>query len=303
MSALTGETSPLHFPFLLTAEGWFQIVGVENGIVCIRYSSMGNKSYLLTWNPISRYSKIISDPNKHYCEGCVFLYSFLYYPNTLDYALLHVYMENPDSSTCVLTMYTIPCPENARRLNSAYVSVNGVVYWVSVITDEEDIQPPYIVSFNIITYSFDQISLPNEGLQGSHTLLVRSGHLCVAANIGDDYSYNSVIWELDQNSSSFNWTKLFSYSGIGPSYIPATIVDDDIIQIKERHLEVEDIHDFRFTHFHIRCYSPVTGSKKTLQWVNYDNVVKLWTLHKFYPGLFPVCNGMCVCCRYVMLLV
>ncbi|RYR39384.1 hypothetical protein Ahy_A09g044900 [Arachis hypogaea] len=164
MSALTGETSPLHFPFLLTTEGWFQIVGVENGINCIRYSSMGNKSYLLTWNPIFRYSKIIYDPNKHYCEGCPFLYSFMYYPNMLDYALLHVYMKNSDSSTCVLTIYTrfrrnwnviISCPEKARRLNPAYVSVNGVVYWVSVITNEDIIQPPYIVSFNIITYSFD----------------------------------------------------------------------------------------------------------------------------------------------------
>ncbi|RYR03790.1 hypothetical protein Ahy_B06g083108 isoform A [Arachis hypogaea] len=177
MSALTGETSPLYFPFLLTTKGWFQIVGVENGIVCIRYSSIGNKRYLLTWNPISRYSKIISNPNKYYCEEETGMLEF-----------------------------------HAQRM--------------------------HIVSFNIITYSFDQISLPEEGLQRSHTLLVRSGHLCVAANIGDDYSYNSVIWQLNQNSSIFNWTKLFSYSGIGPSYIPSIIVDDDIIQIKERHLEI-----------------------------------------------------------------
>ncbi|MED6123372.1 hypothetical protein PIB30_048547 [Stylosanthes scabra] len=82
MDPVNGEANKLHLPMLTPSNGWFRIVGVENGIFCFRFCSTRDRSYLLAWNHAVGSTKMIPNPPKHYCTKCSFLYTFAYFPNS-----------------------------------------------------------------------------------------------------------------------------------------------------------------------------------------------------------------------------
>ncbi|MED6214111.1 hypothetical protein PIB30_099836 [Stylosanthes scabra] len=93
-------------PIALTDDGWYRVIGVENGIFCFRYCSARNKSYLLAWNPVDKSTKLIPDPPEHYCNKCSFLYSFGYFPGTVHYGIVHLFKRKPRQRYWRVTMYS-----------------------------------------------------------------------------------------------------------------------------------------------------------------------------------------------------
>ncbi|MED6157733.1 hypothetical protein PIB30_026129 [Stylosanthes scabra] len=150
------------------------------------------------------------------------------------------------------------------ELDPAYVTLDGVCFWVTWSHGEENVTPPYIVSFSSLTRMFQQIILPEEIHATCHMLLINDGHLCVAAN-----THNSE-------------------GGTGHAFIPATILDGDVIQVLESHVEIDDVQGMEWTHFHLRRYVTATGKRKTLLCVNYDGGVKLRSIHTYCEGFYPV---------------
>ncbi|MED6129618.1 hypothetical protein PIB30_109625, partial [Stylosanthes scabra] len=66
IDALFGESNNINVPMVVTNDGWYRVIGVENGIFCFRYCSARNTSYLLAWNPADNLTKLIPDPSGHY---------------------------------------------------------------------------------------------------------------------------------------------------------------------------------------------------------------------------------------------
>ncbi|MED6199313.1 hypothetical protein PIB30_074812 [Stylosanthes scabra] len=235
MDAVTGEAIPFQFPFALTYEGWLDIIGIENGVFCIRYFEDRSPSRLASWNPLTNRGQSFHDPLQQHCNGCAYLYAFAYFPDSVQYILLHI--SNTD--------------ENTR-----------IVYCLSFGGYQEDENPPYIVSFSIVDCTFDQIELPLGAVSHCQSLLVHHGELCMAANDHDKETFGTDGWQFNQGDRS--WTYMYWYTGQGPSYRPYLIVHEDKIQIMERHMGVFGVHHINLTHFDITRYNVATGDRETL---------------------------------------
>ncbi|MED6217505.1 hypothetical protein PIB30_018315 [Stylosanthes scabra] len=281
----------------MTQRGWFDVVGIDKGVFCMRFSSVGDVSNLVAWNPISRRKHVITDPIHGIADGSSFLFAFLYFPESVNYAVVSIYLELGDDPQCVFTLFDnsvgswtppLECPPFVRKLDPAYVNIDGTVYWVTWLHDNESDAPPYIISFSTLTTEFRQIPLPSDGLTTCHTILNRDGHLCITVNNHNVQAYNSVIWQAEVVHDEFVWTKLFEVGGNGPTFIPALMIENDVIRVLERHVEVNDVEGVEFTHIHLRRFYSEVGRRRSLLWVNYEGDVKLRTVHAFYEGFYPV---------------
>ncbi|XP_057744772.1 uncharacterized protein LOC130962595 [Arachis stenosperma] len=136
---------------------------------------------------------------------------------------------------------SLTCPPYVDRLDPDYVFLDGVIYWVSCLLHEEDVDPPCIVSFSVVTFTFHKYSLPTEAHAHCLNLLIRNDKLCLATNNHDDQSYSSTIWQADAINDDIIWSKLYTFNGIGVPYIPALFVDDNLLHIMERHLPMLDM--------------------------------------------------------------
>ncbi|MED6214954.1 hypothetical protein PIB30_108434, partial [Stylosanthes scabra] len=136
LDAISGEVIPFQFPFSFTYEGWFDIIGIENGVFCIRYSEDGSPNRLAIWNPLTNRGHSFHDPLQQHCNDCAYLYAFAYFPNTLQYAVLHISNADEDADNLTLSMYTsftrdwifqLPCPGFATLLEPCCVSIKGIM--------------------------------------------------------------------------------------------------------------------------------------------------------------------------------
>ncbi|MED6198804.1 hypothetical protein PIB30_069946, partial [Stylosanthes scabra] len=242
IDALFGEPNNINVAMVVTNDGWYRVIGVENGIFCFRYCSARNTSYLLAWNPADNSTKLIPDPLGHYCNKCSFIYSFGYFPGSVHYGIVHLFKRKPRQKYWRVTMYfslerdwvlTLTCPDYVQILDPNYVSVDGVMYWIKLRDADKNPTPLYIVSFSMLTYTFGQIFVPNEATTNYHTLLIHARKLCLAATNYDHETYSSTIWEISAVRETPSWTKLLTTNGYGHPYFPALFIDDDLIQVME----------------------------------------------------------------------
>ncbi|KAL4314620.1 hypothetical protein AHAS_Ahas15G0103300 [Arachis hypogaea] len=263
MDASSGYTMPFHFPFLLTYEGWFHIIGVENGILCKRYSSMGKNSYLLSWNPLD----------------LVYLYALVYFPSTLDYAILYIFKQTSESPSSSLSIYTsfrrnwnmiITCPPYVVTLDATYVTLDGSIYWLTCSVDDDERRSPYIA------------------LAHCYMLMLLNQKVCLTSSTHDEEVFSTSIWHVTVTKEKPAWTRLFMYNGVAPLFTPAIFVDENIIEIKERHFEEDGVDDSHVSHFHICRYTPMDKTRRTLHWVEYEDKVRIKSLHVYHETLYPV---------------
>ncbi|MED6113387.1 hypothetical protein PIB30_070292 [Stylosanthes scabra] len=106
MDPVYGEATKIDLPMLTPDNGWFRIVGVENGIFLFRFCSTRDRSYLLVWNLAIGSTKMIPDAPRHYCTKCAFLYTFAYFPNSVNYGIVHLYKRDQCQKTWTLTLYS-----------------------------------------------------------------------------------------------------------------------------------------------------------------------------------------------------
>ncbi|MED6159656.1 hypothetical protein PIB30_044220 [Stylosanthes scabra] len=86
----TGEAFPFHFPFTITQRGWFDIIGVENGLFYLRYCEDGRESQITVWNPATGQRQELDDPLQHHCADCAYYYALAYFPASAKYAVVHI---------------------------------------------------------------------------------------------------------------------------------------------------------------------------------------------------------------------
>ncbi|MED6187752.1 hypothetical protein PIB30_079441 [Stylosanthes scabra] len=260
LSSDSGHKFPSVLLFAISNRGWFDVVGVDKGVFCFRLSRTGGVK-------------------------------------TVKYAIVAIFLECGKQTRCVFTMYgntsrvwnaRSPCPSFVRKLDPACVTLGGITYWVTWSHDQNQQTPPYIVAFSSLTNTFKKISFPSEALTICHTLLVRDGHLCVAANNHNAEGYTTMIWQVYKAGDDYVWSKLFDISGNAHSFIPGAIVDGDVIQVLERHVQVEELEGMEYTTVHIRKFYEATRRRRSLLWKNYEDDVKLRSLHTYYEGFYPV---------------
>ncbi|KAL4344980.1 hypothetical protein AHAS_Ahas11G0232600 [Arachis hypogaea] len=225
-------------------------------IIAERYSSIGRKSYLLAWKPISRRPKIIQDPVYVYKLDMVYLYAFLYYPYTLHYAIVHVFKLSLKSTICTLAIYIsfirdwhmlMTCPPYVQTIDATYVTLDGCIYWVTYSDEDVERSNPYIECFFILSNTFQQIFIPEQALAHCCMLMILNQKLCLAASDHDEEVFHTSIWHVHVTEEDPTWTRLFMYNGIGSLFTSTIFVDDDLIEIKERHFETDGADE---SHFH-----------------------------------------------------
>ncbi|RYQ96837.1 hypothetical protein Ahy_B08g092729 [Arachis hypogaea] len=234
MDASSGYTISFHLPFLLAYED------IENGIFCIRYSSMGRKSYLLAWNPVSRRSKIIQDPIYVFKPKMLYKYALLYFSSALDYAILHVFKHSLESPACKLTIYTsfrrnwdvvLTCLSYVQTLDATYVTLDGSIYWLTCSPENVEKRSSYIV-FSILFNNFQHVFFSEKALGHCYMLMILNQKLCLASSDHDEEVFHTSIWYVDVTQKDLTWTMLFMYNGIGSLFTHTIFVDEDITQIK-----------------------------------------------------------------------
>ncbi|MED6203669.1 hypothetical protein PIB30_001364 [Stylosanthes scabra] len=271
LDSRTGKVTEFTLSFLINHDGWFEVVGVENGVFCVRYCCLGSERFLLIWNPATGMFSKVKDPFDLYNGEPSFLYAFVHYPDSLDYAIIHVFYEDYESPACTLAIYTtfrrnwdvtIPCPSYVHGLESTYVTLDEAVYWIS-----------------------DTV----EGIAAHcHSILAKDGHIYVASNEHDEDTYHSVTWRLDQNGDDVQWVRLYKHHGNGTTYVPAVVADGAPIYIMEKHIDVEDLDELKFTNFDIYRYNEEDDTKTSLQMLKYDDDVDMRSLHLYQPSIYPV---------------
>ncbi|MED6191937.1 hypothetical protein PIB30_005416 [Stylosanthes scabra] len=186
-------------------------------------------------------TKLIHDPPRHYCTKCAFLYTFAYFPNSVNYGIVHLYKRKLQQKTWTLTLYlsveqnwvlNVSCPEYVRTLDPNYVSLDGVMYWMNWRENGRDMSPTFI-SFSMFTFKFGQIFIPPEAAANYHGLLINGGKLCLGAVNYDHEKYSCTMWEIGSLDETPTWNKLLTYDGYGHPYLPALFIDGDIIQLED----------------------------------------------------------------------
>ncbi|MED6191755.1 hypothetical protein PIB30_003558 [Stylosanthes scabra] len=291
----TGESSDFYLPFLLSHEGWVQIIGVENGVFCLRYCPIGRKVFLRVWNPATREIRKLSSPAMHAPGFCSCVYAFCYYAKSIHYGVAHFFKEHETSLAYKLVLYTsltggwetsILCPTFVRNLDPTYVSLNGTIYMLTIPTEEEEL--PTVVSFSLETRSFQQFQVPAEVAGHCHGLYLLDGRLCLAGNEHFEDAYTTTMWEINNIHEQPTWTQLFYYHGDGNAYIPAAFDNGDLIQVMESHDPIGDEQNNRYSLFHVTRYLPQDETTSTLQYIEHDNIVALKSVNVYHETIFPV---------------
>ncbi|MED6159655.1 hypothetical protein PIB30_044219 [Stylosanthes scabra] len=116
--------------------------------------------------------------------------------------------------------------------------------------------------------------------------LVRQGHLCVASNNHNEETFRTEMWQLSQTDGLPNWTRMYTYQGPAPTYRPFLMVEEDEIQIMERHMGVFGLENINITHFHITRYQVVEKVRHNLQWIEYSEDVTFRSIFCYSPTVF-----------------
>ncbi|MED6146186.1 hypothetical protein PIB30_032224 [Stylosanthes scabra] len=283
LDPLTGQVFQFQFPFSLTQRGWFDLIGVDNGLFYVRYCEDGGESVITIWNPATGQRVEMEDPLQHHCPDCQYQYALVFFPASDEYAVLHISKEHDDSGPPTLKMYAsfrrnwdvqVACPQFVRRLNPSCVAIEGVVYWITYGGYEGDEEPPYIVSFSCLDCTFEQIFLPIEAASHCQELLVRQGRLCLDVNNHNEETFRTDMWQLNEVHGNRSWSWLYMFEGVGPTYRPFLILEEDEIQIMERHMGVFGLEYINITHFHITRYGVAEQERRNLQSIEYNEDVK-----------------------------
>ncbi|MED6172337.1 hypothetical protein PIB30_049124 [Stylosanthes scabra] len=82
----------MRLPFTISDFGWWNFVGTDNGIVCMRYSLDGAPSQMMLWNPLTNRTRRINDPGQATGLHAVCSFSFGYnMPRTDQYFVIHAH--------------------------------------------------------------------------------------------------------------------------------------------------------------------------------------------------------------------
>ncbi|MED6136062.1 hypothetical protein PIB30_052480 [Stylosanthes scabra] len=297
IDTIHGEANKIQVPIPSPGSGWYRIIGLENGIICFRFSSAGDSSYLLAWNPVAGSTKLIPDPPEHHCTKCSYFYTFAYFPHSVHYGIVHLHKKKLHHQAWRLTMYSsaeqnwvvnVTCPDYVRTLDPNYVSLDGVIYWMKWRDSDEDSSVTIIVSFSMLTQKFGQIIMPAEVRANYHGLLVRGDKLCVGAVQYDFETYSCNIWEINSLGEAPTRKKMFTYDGYGHPYLPALFLDSDVIQVLEKYYHQHEVPYIKHGIFHITKWNPLQKTIYSLKWMEFDNFVRLRSLSPFYESAFPV---------------
>ncbi|MED6210653.1 hypothetical protein PIB30_066212 [Stylosanthes scabra] len=109
----------VHFGFSLTEElsvDWMMKMDSITGEMVAQVR--------LQWNPATGQRLQLDDPLQHHCTECPYHYALVYYPASVEYAVLHISKEHEDNALPILKMYTsfqrnwdfeVPCLAFVRR--------------------------------------------------------------------------------------------------------------------------------------------------------------------------------------------
>ncbi|MED6206262.1 hypothetical protein PIB30_024988 [Stylosanthes scabra] len=134
-SPSSGQRFLVVLPFEFGNQGWFDIVGIDKGVFCLRLSKTGEVIKLVMWNPITQRQYHIEDPLQPNMKETTLLFSFLFLPQTVNYTILSILLQVGEETNCLFTTYDSrlriwspreQCPAYVRNLDPAYVALDGV---------------------------------------------------------------------------------------------------------------------------------------------------------------------------------
>ncbi|MED6144018.1 hypothetical protein PIB30_011522 [Stylosanthes scabra] len=85
------EEVQFNLPHPIDNHGWFNLLSSENGTLCFNFSTNGDDSRVLIWNPIRRRTIILPQPIHEVNDFDLIVYAFGYLPNSFIYRVIQVF--------------------------------------------------------------------------------------------------------------------------------------------------------------------------------------------------------------------
>ncbi|MED6178831.1 hypothetical protein PIB30_111250, partial [Stylosanthes scabra] len=166
------------------------IVGIENGIVCLAYNMHGESKQILIWNMLTQSSKIIPPPDHFdYSTSRHHVLALTYIPRTTTYCIVHAFKQNFDNGLLFYTVYSsatetwsefVALEGNLTRLGSEYISINGEVSWINYSGDTYQ-SPESVITYSVLGKAWKRLIIPGNCKIGASKLLHFEGKVSLAS--------------------------------------------------------------------------------------------------------------------------
>ncbi|MED6115423.1 hypothetical protein PIB30_090390 [Stylosanthes scabra] len=186
-----------------------EVVGIENGIVCIAYNMHGEIKQILIWNMLTQSSKIIPPPDYFgYTTTWHHVLALAYIPQTTTYCIVHAFKQNLFNGLLYYTVYSsatenwsefVGLEGNLSRLSSEYVSMNDEVSWINYVADTYQ-TPDSVITYSVLGAGWRRLNIPEKCRARAHRLLNFKGKVSLASYPTARDQYALVVRSISQKT-------------------------------------------------------------------------------------------------------
>ncbi|MED6203671.1 hypothetical protein PIB30_001366 [Stylosanthes scabra] len=291
----TGTRTYVALPTKLTGSGAFNLVGCENGMLCITEKGHGNNANILLYSMLTQSENLISYPAKVTQRNKVLMYAFTYHPMTLDYCNFHGFQKNVGDRLWGYTIYSsntkqwsnvVACHGDLSTMGNKYCSNLGTIYWIKFASNQSN-HAESVVAYSVTLDQFNNYIIPYKRRGGKHALIKYKGNVCLANIVNDNgRQHTTTLWTVSSIvDQTFKWKATLKISNLRRYVNPFFFIKSDLVCItddcRDTHGELDAIILSRFqtnqpfARHHILC----GGCGHQLQIKYVDEIV---------PSIYPV---------------
>ncbi|RYR19495.1 hypothetical protein Ahy_B03g064278 [Arachis hypogaea] len=235
-----GQQMNMNVPIPINRFGFYSLIGLDNGNVCIRFSQGGLSARLMIWNLLTRRMMFVSDQASKHCRHAVSLYAFGYLVDGIEYRIIHVYKCAYSTKQMSWTLYNsfeADCNRSGKfntevqKLGPKHVVNNIIVYWIGWGGDDF-MKPKLIFTFSLQQRLFYEGKVPDKVKSAYHSFTLFKDGIGFISYKNTDFSREIVVWGINRDSDNkLYWDKMIRISGVGIPYNPTLFVGKDIISV------------------------------------------------------------------------
>ncbi|MED6159654.1 hypothetical protein PIB30_044218 [Stylosanthes scabra] len=272
------------------------IVGIENGIICLTYNMEHGTKQILAWNMLTQTSRRIPEPEYFHCSSrCHNLFAFTYIPQSTTYCIMHDFKLNLHDPVIFYTVYSSATRAwsqhstlegNPLRLGPQYLSMTGTISWLNYNGPDNSF-PDLLITYSVVDDSWTSIGILARWRAGSHKLLNFTGKLSVASYpTAPTNQYMVVVRSLIQRrDGSQKWIAQLKLDGLKRYEQPKFFIDEDLITLTDEAAQ-NGIGTRQILLSRIR--EPEDYLWHHLQCGAWSANINIQSIDEYSPALFPI---------------
>ncbi|MED6182609.1 hypothetical protein PIB30_030089 [Stylosanthes scabra] len=225
-------------PSLIPSEG-FELIGTENGIICINHKSSDYKPKTLIWNMPTGDEKRISYPAHVAFSSKVLMYAFAYNSKSYNYSIFHAFQKNIQDKLWGYTVYSsvkqewsevVACRGSLSNIGPEFCTNNGIIYWIKYVSAGSNV-PESLVAYSVISDEFNNYIIPHTHRNGSHSLVKMDDTImCLAiCREGNGKKHTVTFWSImDANDGTYKMKSVYQINDLQRYNHLKFFIDDDL---------------------------------------------------------------------------